>query len=83
MSLHDDEIQLKRLKLKLAINKQLRKQGKMYASQVFHFLRCGDPDFFAGVVEEMSLEGMLNKETSGHGALILVYRDMTQGVDHA
>jgi hypothetical protein len=42
MSLHDDEMQLKRLKLKLAINKHLLKWGKEYSSHLFHALRAGE-----------------------------------------
>lgn len=83
MSLQDDEIQLKRLKLKLAINRYLLKWGKAYANQLQHILRCEDPAFYISVLDEMHAAGMFTKEMGGLGALILVYRDMTQGVDHA
>jgi hypothetical protein len=83
MSLHDDELQLKRLKLKLAINKHLLKWGKEYSSHLFHALRAGDLAVYNSVVDEMEREGMLNKQTGSQSAVILVYRDMAQGVDHA
>jgi hypothetical protein len=82
MSLHEDEIQLKRLKLKLSINKYLLKWGKEYSSQLFHALRAVEPDLFDGVVEEMVSQGMLTKQTGPQNAVILVYRDMTE-VSHA
>jgi hypothetical protein len=82
MSLHDDEIQLRRLKLKLAINKYLLKWGKEYSSHLFYTLRAGDLTVFNAVVDEMGREGMLTKQTGPQSAVILVYRDMTQGVDH-
>jgi hypothetical protein len=83
MSLHDDEIQLKRLKLKLAINKYLLKWGKEYSSHLFYTLRAGDLTVFNAVVDEMEREGMLTKQTGPQSAVILVYRDMTQRVNHA
>lgn len=83
MSLHSDELLLKRLKLKLAINKYLLKWGKEYSSHLFYTLRAGDLTLYTAVVEEMTTEGMLTKQTGPQSAVILVYRDMTQGVDHA
>lgn len=83
MSLQDDIRQFEWLKLKLQINRYLLKWGKAYANQLMHILCCKDPAFYNAVVDEMYAEGMLTKETGGQGALILVYRDMTQGVDHA
>ena len=79
MSLHDDEMQLKHLKLKLAINKYLLKWGKEYSSHLFYTLRAGDLTVYNAVVEEMEREGMLAKQTGPQSAVILVYRDMTQG----
>lgn len=79
MSLHDDEIQLKRLKLKLAINKYLLKWGKEYSSHLFYTLRAGDLTVYSAVVDEMEREGMLTKQTGPQSAVILVYRDMSQG----
>jgi hypothetical protein len=83
MSLHDDVRQFERLKLKLQINRYLLKWGKAYANQLQHILRCEDPAFYISVLDEMYAEGMFTKETGGLGALILVYRNMTAGVDHA
>jgi hypothetical protein len=83
MSLHDDVRQFERLKLKLQINRYLLKWGKAYANQLQHILRCEDPAFYISVLDEMYTEGMFTKETGGLGALILVYRNMTEGVDHA
>jgi hypothetical protein len=83
MSLHDDEMQLKRLKLKLAINKYLLKWGKEYSSHLFYTLRAGDLAVYNSVVDEMERETMLTKQTGSQSAVILVYRDMTQEVDHA
>jgi hypothetical protein len=83
MSLHDDEIQLKRLKLKLAINRHLKRWGKDYANVICHQLRCDDPTFFNSVLGEMCADGMLTKEDGRNGALILVYREMTVEVHHA
>lgn len=80
MSLHDDELQLKRLKLKLAINKHLLKWGKEYASQLFYALRAGDLAVFDSVVDEMERERMLTKQPGQRNSVILVYREMTQGV---
>jgi hypothetical protein len=82
MSVHDDELQLKRLKLKLAINKYLLKWGKEYSSHLFHTLRAGDLTLFNTIVDEMAAEGMLTKQTGPQSAVILVYHDMTQGVGH-
>lgn len=79
MSLHDDEIQLKRLKLKLAINKHLLKWGKEYSSHLFYALRAGDSTVFNSVVDEMEQQGMLTKQAGSQNAVILVYQDMTQG----
>jgi hypothetical protein len=76
MSLQDDEIQLKRLKLKLAINKQLRQWGRYYTNALRLQMRF-DEDLYASVVDEMEREGMLLKEQGRNGAVILVYRDMT------
>ena len=81
MSLHDDEIQLRRLKLKLAINKHLLKWGKEYSSHLFHALRAGDLTVYNAVVDEMEREGMLTKQAGSQSAVILVYRDMAQGVN--
>lgn len=83
MSLQDDILQFERLKLKLQINRYLLKWGKAYANQLMHILCCKDPSFYTSVVDEMFAEGMLTKDTGGQGALILVYRDMTQEVKHA
>jgi len=83
MNLHDDEIQLKRLKLKRAINRHLKKWGKEYASQLYAQLRCDDPTFFNSVLDEMCADGILTKEDGRNGALILVYREMTPEVSHA
>ncbi len=80
MSLHDDERQLKRLKLKLAINRYLLKWGRQYANQLRLQMRF-DEDLYTSVVDEMFAEGMLTKAAGRNGAVILVYRDMTQGAD--
>jgi hypothetical protein len=83
MSLRDDEIQLKRLKLKLSINRYLLKWGKQYANQLYFMLRCDDLEFYESVVAEMVVEGLLTKSLGSKGAVILVCHDMTQGVEHA
>ena len=80
MSLHDDEMQLKHLKLKLAINKYLLKWGKEYSSHLFYTLRASDLTVYNAVVDEMTAEGMVTKQTGPQNAVILVYRDMTKGV---
>ncbi len=79
MTLQDSELLFKQLKLKLAINKYLRKWGKDYANQVFHVLKCDDLVFFNSVLNEMESEGMFTRETGRGGAVILVYREMTEG----
>ncbi len=76
-NLLNDEIQLERLKLKLAINKYLRKWGKEYANTLGHKTRCDNLELFTAVVEEMYAAGMLTKELGHNSALILVYREMT------
>jgi hypothetical protein len=78
MSLQDDVRQFERLKLKLQINRYLLKWGRTYANQLMHILCCKDPTFYNSVLDEMFAEGMLTKETGGLGAVILVYRDMTE-----
>jgi hypothetical protein len=83
MSLQDDIRQFERLKLKLQINSYLHKWGKSYAKQLMRILCCKDLAFYNSVVDEMHAEGLLTKETGGYGAAILVYHDVTQGVDHA
>jgi hypothetical protein len=70
-NLHDDELQLERLKLKLAINKYLKKWGKQYAVTLKQQLRCDKPELFNQIVDELAEEGMLVKETGRNGGLIL------------
>jgi hypothetical protein len=72
MSLHDDEIQLKRLKLKLAINRYVLKWGKQYANQLYYMLRCDDMDCYQDVLAEMCVSGMLTKTLGRNGGLILL-----------
>ncbi|MBZ5687212.1 MAG: hypothetical protein LAP86_19495 [Acidobacteriia bacterium] len=81
MSLQDDVRQFERLKLKLQINKYLLKWGKEYSSHLFYTLRAGDLTFFNAVVDEMAAEGTLTKQTGPQSAVILVYRDVSQGVE--
>jgi hypothetical protein len=80
MTLQDKELLFRQLKLKLAINRYLCKWGKDYANQAFHVIKSsgGDVGFFNSVVDEMEREGMLVKETGKAGAVILVYREMTE-----
>jgi hypothetical protein len=78
MSIQDDEIQLKRLKLKLAINRYLRTWGKQYSNKLQHMLRCDEPAFYESVVAEMVVEGLLTKSVGYLGAVILVYRDISE-----
>jgi uncharacterized protein YqgQ len=84
MSLLDDEIQLKRLRLKLAINKHLKRWGKDYANVIYHQLRCDDPTFFNSVLNEMCTDGMFTKEDGRNGALILTYQEVSHAsnLDH-
>jgi hypothetical protein len=72
MNLHDDELQLERLKLKLAINKYLKKWSKQYAVTLKQQLRCDKPELFNEMVDELAAEGMLVKETGRNGGLIVV-----------
>jgi len=72
MNLHDVELQLERLKLKLAINKYLKKWSKQYAVTLKQQLRCDKPELFDEMVDELAAEGMLVKETGRNGGLILV-----------
>jgi hypothetical protein len=72
MNLHDDELQLERLKLKLAINKYLKKWGKQYAVTLKQQLRCDKAELFNEMVDELAAEGLLVKETGRNGGLILV-----------
>jgi hypothetical protein len=71
-NLHDDELQLVRLKLKLAINKYLKKWNKQYAVTLKQQLRCDKLELFNEMVDELAAEGMLVKETGRNGGLILV-----------
>jgi hypothetical protein len=71
-NLLNDEIQLERLKLKLAINKYLKKWSKQYAVTLKQQLRCDKPELFNEMVDELAAEGMLVKETGRNGGLILV-----------
>ena len=66
------ELQLERLKLKLAINKSLKKWGKQYAVTLKQQLRCDKPELFNEILDELAAEGMLAKETGRNGGLILL-----------
>ena len=78
-NLQNDELQLKRLKLKLGINRLLNKWGRAYASNLACQLQATDDlDFYNSVVDEMEAQGMLKREIGGRGALILVYREITE-----
>jgi hypothetical protein len=70
-NLLNDELQLERLKLKLAINKYLKKWSKQYAVTLKQQLRCDKPELFNEMVDELAAEGMLAKETGRNGGLIL------------
>jgi len=70
--LRSDELRLERLKLKLAINKYLKKWSKQYAVTLKQQLRCDKPDLFNEIVDELAAEGTLVKETGRNGGLILV-----------
>jgi hypothetical protein len=71
-NLHDDELQLERLKLKLAINKYLKKWSKQYAVTLKQQLRCDKPELFNEIVDQLAAGGMLVKETGRNGGLILL-----------
>ncbi len=70
-NLPNDELQLERLKLKLAINRYLKKWSKQYAVTLKQQLRCDKPELFNEMVDELAAEGMLVKETGRNGGLIL------------
>ena len=70
-NLHDEELQLERLKLKLAIKKYLKKWGKQYAVTLKQQLRCDKPELFNEMVDELAADGMLVKETGRNGGAIL------------
>jgi hypothetical protein len=69
-----DTIQLTKLKTKLAINRHMRKWHRDYASQIPSVLRV-DSALAAEVIEEMAAEGLLTKEISSRGALVIVYKE--------
>jgi hypothetical protein len=73
MSLEQDAMQLRRLKLKLAVNRKLANRRKMWANDCRLQVRCNDRELFASVVEEMVAEGLVTKEIGRNGALSLVY----------
>ncbi len=57
-NLLNDELQLERLKLKLAINKYLKKWCKQYAVTLKQQLRCDKPELFNEIVDELAAEGV-------------------------
>jgi len=71
-NLLNDELQLERLRLKLAINKYLKKWSKQYAVTLKQQLRCDKTELFNEIVDDLAAEGMLVKETGRNGGLILV-----------
>jgi hypothetical protein len=73
MALEQDVTQLRRLKLKLAVNRTLTKMLKMYASDLRCQLQCDDKELFISVVDELTAEGLLIKENGRSGALILMH----------
>jgi hypothetical protein len=80
MTLQDNELLFKQLKLKLSINKYLSKWGNDYSTNVFNFVHCIDVDFFHSVVDQMEREGMLVKERNERKTLILSYRALPSEV---
>lgn len=76
MTLHDSELLLKQLKLKLAINRYLAKWSKDYSTRIFQVVYCTDIDLFHSVVDEMEREGMLVKKRGKQGACILAYKEI-------
>jgi hypothetical protein len=71
-NLERDAAQLKRLKLKLAINKRLSRWGRIYATALTYQVKCTDRELFNEVVEEMAAEGLLRKEIGPNRAVTLV-----------
>ena len=76
MTLQDNELLFKQLKLKLSINKYLAKWGNDYSTNVFNVVHCTDVDFFHSVVDEMEREGMLVKKRNERKTLILSYKEL-------
>ncbi len=71
----NDAVLLQRLTIKLAINKRLFQWGRLYISQVANALPSWTPaEMIDEVVDEMAADGLLIKETSPRGKLILVYK---------
>jgi len=79
--MNNDPVTIERLTLKLAIDRHLRKWVKKHASMLANDLRGvaqEKPDLFNSVIDEMEQEGLLIKEIGSKGALILVYRSVTE-----
>jgi hypothetical protein len=74
---HEEQL-FKKLQIKLAINRYLRKWNKQFAQQLFHIVRCDDPALYGLVLDEMASEGLIVKEIGPRGALTVVYQQATE-----